>query len=64
MQKSGLRHHDVALAIVDKMVSRPRLGYFDHCRDSEDMRLASARAWRIVRRVNLGQRMTLSEALQ
>ena len=64
MQKGTLSHPEIVLAIVKKMVSRPRLGYFDHCRDSEDMRIASARARRIVRRVNLGQRMTLREALQ
>ena len=64
MQKGKLSYPEVELAIVDKIKARQRLGYFDHCRDSEDMRLASARAWRIVRRVNLGQRMTLSEALQ
>lgn len=48
--------------IVQKMVSRLRLGWFDHSSDSFDMRVARARAYRIQQRL-AGNRITMKQAL-
>ena len=49
--------------IIGKMNRRCRIGWFDHCSDSWDMRVANARAYRIYMRFR-GQRMTLREAMK
>lgn len=49
--------------IVAKMNARRYLGFFDHCADSWDMRVARARTERILKRVNFGERITLHQAI-
>ena len=54
--------HDIAARIKTKTLSRMRLGWFDHCSDSYDMRLVQARAYRIACRLR-GERISLRAAL-
>lgn len=52
----------IADRIKAKTLQRLRVGWFDHCSDSYDMRLVNARAWRIVCRLR-GERISLRDAL-
>ena len=42
---------DVLRRMVRLRAKRRRLGWFDHCSDSWDMRSTSARAWRVYQRI-------------
>lgn len=49
--KSNLTFTDVFERLVRLRSSRRKLGWFDHCSDSFDMRSTSARVWRIYQRL-------------
>jgi hypothetical protein len=53
--------YEIRGRIAGRMADRRRLGWFDFSPFSYDMRVAHARAWRIVCRLN-GRRITLREA--
>lgn len=48
--------------IVAKMAARRRIGWIDYCSDSYDMRVAGARAVRVMARAR-GERMSMREAM-
>jgi len=43
---------EVQIRMIRKRASRRRLGWFDFCRDSWDVRSTGQRAWRIWRRLS------------
>ena len=53
---------EIAARIKAKVINRCKIGWFDHCSDSYDMRVVNARAIRILLRVR-GERMTVREAM-
>lgn len=53
---------EITARIKAKTLSRLRVGWFDHCSDSYDMRVVQARAYRIFCRLR-GERISLRSAL-
>jgi hypothetical protein len=53
--------HDLEIRTIQRTKARMRLGWFDHCSDSWDMRQARAKAVRLWYRLQ-GRRITLREA--
>jgi hypothetical protein len=47
--------------VAERTAARRRIGWFDHCSDSYDMREAMARAVRVYFRVQVGARLSLRE---
>lgn len=54
---------EIEARIARTTAARRRIGWFDHCGDSHDMRMCRARAWRIHQRT-VGVRITLNEAMK
>lgn len=51
-------------AVLRREERRRKLGWADHSSGSWDYRVASARAWRISRRVLAGERISLAETMR
>lgn len=54
--------YDLAAAVAARIAARRRIGGFDHCGDSADMRMATARGVRVWFRVVRGARVSLAAA--
>jgi hypothetical protein len=57
-----MTYEQITAKIKNKTIRRLRIGWFDHCSDSYDMRLVNARAYRIWLRIH-GERISLRQAL-
>ena len=57
-----MNYYAIKNAIIERMSCRQRIGWFDYSDFSWDMRIASARAMRIYRRIH-GERLTLRQAM-
>lgn len=57
-----MTYHQIVQRIKAKTLQRQRIGWFDHCSDSYDMRVVNARAYRIMCRL-MGERITFRTAL-
>lgn len=62
--KTKIDFDELERRMARKIASRKKIGWFDFCSDSYDMRVAGARAYRIFCRITRGERQTLAQAMR